>query len=385
MDKRKYQRVALAAGLLFLILFVEGILFYRAGIGLRQEEEKRLGALVTAHPELEQEYIAIFQNKNQGSGEEALKAGKILEEKYGYSVHSGMSLDIIKTYALWMALILAAGLLLESVILVRGINDRQEMKEELNRTKGKLKEVTTHFEKTKAQLQNEENATKTLVTDISHQLKTPLASLKMSYEIADSTSLTEEEREEFKLKEYEELKKLETLLDSLMNLSKLEAKLIQIQTQDMSIRSTLMKAVNSVYMKAFDKGIEITVDEFEDVKIPHDSKWTAEVFVNIMDNGIKYSPSHTKIQIRVKEMVSYVLLEFEDEGMGIDAGETHRIFQRFYRGQAEEVQEKEGSGVGLYLARRIVEEQGGSILARQGRVRGSIFQIMLPKSRYGGR
>lgn len=387
MDKRKYKRVAFAMGLLFLILGAEGTLFYQLGTKLRMEEQKRIGALVREHPQLEQDYIAIFGKKNpDGTKKEQesvsldQKAGRELEKKYGYTLDAGISREILRKYLFLMMAVLVAGVTGVVGLLVKSSRDRQDLKEELDRTKERLKECQVHYEQMKQSLEAEENDTKTLVTDISHQLKTPIASLKMSFEIADTTDLSEKEREAFREKEYEEVLRLEALLASLMNLSKLEAKLIQIRKENTSLKETLVKAVNSVYMKAFDKNIEIEMEEFPDRKIPHDPKWTVEVAVNILDNGIKYSPEGTHICIRVTEMVTYMLIEIEDEGIGIPSKEMHKVFRRFYRGSNVEGQDQNGSGVGLYLARRIVEEQGGSICVKQKHGKGSIFQIMLLKN-----
>lgn len=90
-------------------------------------------------------------------------------------------------------------------------------------------------------------------------------------------------------------------------------------------------------MKAYEKSIDISLDEFQDVQIVHDSKWTGEVFVNILDNAVKYSPEHTEIRIRVTELATCMMLEFIDQGTGIPAEEAHRVFQRFYRGNQEYV------------------------------------------------
>ena len=234
-------------------------------------------------------------------------------------------------------------------------------------------------EKVREKLSREENNIKSLITDISHQLKTPIASLKMSCELAGSADLTWEEREEFYKKEWDEIQRLENLLDSLIHVSRLESGMIQIQPEMGSLKNTLVQAVNSVYMKAYEKSIDISLDEFQDVQIVHDSKWTGEVFVNILDNAVKYSPEHTEIRIRVTELATCMMLEFIDQGTGIPAEEAHRVFQRFYRGNQEYVKKQEGSGVGLYLARKILEEQKGTICVKVAPEGGNNFVVTLPK------
>ena len=140
------------------------------------------------------------------------------------------------------------------------------------------------------------------------------------------------------------------------------------------------RAVNSVYMKAYEKSIDISLDEFQDVQIVHDSKWTGEVFVNILDNAVKYSPEHTEIRIRVTELATCMMLEFIDQGTGIPAEEAHRVFQRFYRGNQEYVKKQEGLwGWTLSCQEKILEEQKGTICVKVAPEGGNNFVVTLPK------
>lgn len=104
--------------------------------------------------------------------------------------------------------------------------------------------------------------------------------------------------------------------------------------------------------------------------------------MNVLDNAVKYSLPGSRIEIRVNPAVSYLFIEVEDEGIGIPSKEYTRIFQRFYRSDVSMVRKEEGTGVGLYLTRKILEEQGGSIRVKKGK-RGSIFQMTLPKEYVG--
>ena len=198
-----------------------------------------------------------------------------------------------------------------------------------------------------------------IMSDISHQLKTPLASLRMSHELVAENRVTGEEQREFLEQESQELTKLEQLLNELVNLSRLETHMIQIHSLHESLKKTLTEAVSQIYMKARGKDISIQVEMDDDIVVNHDSKWTVEALTNILENAVKYSPEHTTITVRTQELASNVLIEVEDEGMGIPAEELHKIYQRFYRGRKAKEQVKDGAGVGLYLARKIIEEQGG--------------------------
>ena len=203
----------------------------------------------------------------------------------------------------------------------------------------------------------------------------------MCYEIADTSSFTKEEQQSFLMQGKNEVTKLENLTKSLVQLSRLETNMIRLEPVKASLKKTIQGAVSSVYMKAYQKHITLSVNEFRDEEIIQDPRWTQEALVNVLDNAVKYSAPDSAIDIRVDPMVSYFLIEIEDEGIGIPRDERGQIFKRFYRGRTSFVQEVDGSGVGLYLTRKILEEQGGSICVKKGK-KGSIFQITFPKTQY---
>lgn len=242
----------------------------------------------------------------------------------------------------------------------------------------KLRSLSYYFSDLKLHLIEEENKTKSLITDISHQLKTPLASIRMFHEMAKSAELSEEEQKEYMEIVSQEIKSMEILLDELIKLSRLESNMIQINPKKNSIKQTISEAVSQIFMKAHEKNIEICVDMEKDIDIPHDRKWTVEAMANILENAVKYSEPKTAINVRVSYMPTSVLIEIEDEGIGIQEEELNNIFKRFFRGSKAKEMAKEGAGVGLYLARNIIEQQGGTIVAKRKSGCGSIFKITLP-------
>lgn len=241
----------------------------------------------------------------------------------------------------------------------------------------KLHEVGLFMSDMKKRLREEENSTKALITDISHQLKTPLAAIRMSHELAEEETLSMEEQKSFREVETREIQKLEELLEELVKLSRLENHMIQIKLQKNSLKQTISEAVEQIFIKAYEKQVEIAVEMEGDMVIWHDRKWTAEALANVLDNAVKYSENGTTITIRVQPLATNVLIEVEDEGMGILEDELHKIFHRFYRGSQAKNEVKEGAGVGLYLARSILEQQGGTIIAKKRAVKGTVFKILL--------
>lgn len=228
------------------------------------------------------------------------------------------------------------------------------------------------------QLEEEKDQTKTLVTDISHQLKTPVSALKSCFAMSRETEGEEQTR--FLEACSRQIERLERLMEALIQVSRMEQGMIHIQPSETYLTDILVEAVNIVYHKAQKK--EITFDteslEEQECKVMADSKWSVEAIANLLDNAVKYSPEGSRIQIRAQKLYSFIEIEIEDEGIGIPKEEQTLIFKRFYRGKSEIIKREDGWGIGLYLSRKILEEQGGSLFMRQGKERGSIFIIHLP-------
>ena len=379
MDQRKRKRIALAAGLFFLAFLAGIVLTVKAAWQNYESTARQMAALAEEIPESEAVFAGILGGKDTTGKSDQTKKGKELLAKYGYHFADSLRLGALPGYAGGMALILAAGLLGCAAFSWYGWKKQKSAQAQAEYLEEKLKEEKIRNQQMENALRREEQETKALITDISHQLKTPVASLKMSYEIVDSTELSREEAREFQEKEREDVDRLARLLEAFTQMSKLETGMIRLCPQKASLQKTLAKAVAGVYVKAMEKGISIETQEFDDILICHDPGWTAEAFANVLDNGVKYAPSKTCITIRVTKMASLVMVEMEDEGPGIPAKERNRIFQRFYRGESESVRRKEGSGVGLYLTRQILERQGGTVCVKNGGNGGSNFVMTLPK------
>ena len=230
------------------------------------------------------------------------------------------------------------------------------------------------------QLAEEKDQTKTLVTDISHQLKTPVSALKSCFAMSMETE--GEEQTHFLEACARQIERLERLMEALIQVSRMEHGMIHIQPVETSLTEILVEAVNIVYHKAKKKEIWFDTESIEEQEriVTADPKWSAEAIANLLDNSVKYSPAGSRIQIRVQKLYSYMEIEIEDEGIGIPKEEQTLIFKRFYRGKAASVKTEDGWGIGLYLSRKILEEEGGSLFMRQGRERGSIFVVHLPFS-----
>ena len=240
----------------------------------------------------------------------------------------------------------------------------------LSRLYGILQENRRRVDEERQELQ-------TLVSDISHQVKTPVANLKMVADTLLAKPVTEQERRDFLQGIRSQTDKLEFLVQSMGKASRLEAGAVTLGKKDSPLLDTLAMACSGIVYGAEKKGIAVEVDCPEDLRVSHDSKWTAEALFNLLDNAVKYTPAGGKISVSVEQWEMYVKLDVTDTGKGIPESRQAAIFRRFYR--EEEVHDQPGVGIGLYLAREIVTRQGGYIQVASKPGRGSTFSVFLPR------
>ena len=214
-----------------------------------------------------------------------------------------------------------------------------------------------------------------LLSDLSHQLKTPLANVLMYAELMEDENLSSQEKNAFARETRIQAGKMEWLMKDMLKASRLEQGISAFPIVYQSIKATIGRAVGAVYAQARDKGICIITEEFEDRCLYHNPKWTAEALGNVLENAVKYSPKDSVITLRMYPLEIYTRIEIEDQGPGIAPGEYNDIFKRFYRGKL--VEQKEGNGLGLYLAQLILNQEKGYITVSSHVGKGCCFQIYL--------
>ena len=215
-----------------------------------------------------------------------------------------------------------------------------------------------------------------LVSDISHQVKTPVSNLKMVTDTLLARSVSEAERMDFIHGIRNQTDKLEFLFQALVKTSRLETGAIRLDKKDGRLFDTVAQAMSGIVYAAEKKQISVSVDCPENLTVAHDSKWTTEALFNLLDNAVKYTPAGGKVAVSVVQWEMYVEIKVIDTGKGISESNQAAIFQRFFR--EEEVHHQPGVGIGLYLAREIVTRQGGYIKVISTLGKGSEFSIMLP-------
>lgn len=216
---------------------------------------------------------------------------------------------------------------------------------------------------------------KTLVADISHQTKTPIANLCLYAQLLSELELTEEGRAYAAALEGQS-RKLQTLIEDLVRISRLETGILTLSPRPAPLDPVLEAAAEQMRPKAEAKGLELVWGGTQAWAV-FDAKWTGEALCNLLDNAIKYTPSGGRVTVDVQRYPFFCRLDVTDTGRGVAEAEQAKIFQRFYRSPGTE--EVEGVGIGLYLVRQIAREQGGYVKVRSREGQGSTFSLFLPR------
>lgn len=226
-------------------------------------------------------------------------------------------------------------------------------------------------------LAQEKEQIKTLISDISHQIKTPIAAANTFAELLDDGELSAEERTEYITTLQMSLGKLTFLTNSLIKMSRLESGIISLKPEKNSLNEIVLQAVKTVYAKAKEKGILITFECDQAFEAVLDFNWTAEAISNVIDNAVKYTPQGGFVRLQITEYPSFLRLDISDSGVGIPEEEQAKIFGRFYRGKQSVG--TDGVGIGLYLTREIINKQNGYMKVSSDE-NGSTFSMFLKKN-----
>lgn len=246
---------------------------------------------------------------------------------------------------------------------------------EISALAAKAKRIQEKVDSGIIRAEEEKEQVKSLISNMSHQLKTPLAGLMMYREMLEDEGLDVETRRRFLEKMKGQSEKIDWILQSLFKMVNLEQGAVVFEAEALPVRDTILDAVTASLDKADRREIEILTETFEDRILWHNRKWTAEVLVNLLENAVKYTEPGGRITISVRPMEMYTEIAVSDTGRGIRQEELTEIFKRFYR--SRDVENIEGSGIGLYLSRLILEHEKGYITAASVPGEGSTFSVFL--------
>lgn len=226
---------------------------------------------------------------------------------------------------------------------------------ELSKIKSKLIKFLYASQVKEAKINTEKNKTKDLIADISHQTKTPITNLSLYISL-----LEDDPKDEYiEIIKYE-LNKLEFLIQNLVKSSRLESDIISLQKHHANLKDIVEDVLKEFKVTLDEKNISINLKD-EDLIFNLDERWLKEAIHNLVDNAIKYSPNGSTINISIYKSYLNYNLDIENECKDLSEQTLPKIFERFYRGKNSV--SKDGLGLGLFIAREIIEKHGGNIRA----------------------
>lgn len=214
---------------------------------------------------------------------------------------------------------------------------------------------------------------KNTISDISHQLKTPLSALVMYQEIIENEPDNSETVKEFSLKIGTALKRIERLIQSMLKITKIDAGSISFEKSNYSIPNILGHAISELTTRASNEKKEIVIDGDLEQMLYCDIEWTGEAIGNIIKNALDHTDAGGKITISWEQTPAMIRIFITDNGHGISGEDIHHIFKRFYR--SKNTSDSQGIGLGLPLAKAIVEGQGGILSVQSERLQGTTFTL----------
>ncbi len=240
----------------------------------------------------------------------------------------------------------------------------------------RLNRVVQIAEMQRNQAQEERDSIKSLISDISHQVRTPLSNIMLYSGLLKEQELSDEA---YKLAEkvQNQSDKLDFFMKELVKSSRTEQEMIRVSPVKVPVSELVNQACQLVELEALKENIAIRYDE-KNVECYADVKWSVEAIGNVLDNAIKYAPNDSEIEIKEVVYDSFLCLSISDCGVGIAEEEQGLIFQRFYR--SPKVNDTSGFGIGLYLVREVLSKQGGYVKVNSKPGKGAVFQLFFPRN-----
>lgn len=227
------------------------------------------------------------------------------------------------------------------------------------------------------QLEKEKEFLADILSDISHQLKTPIASMMIYNDILSQGNLAPEKQAEFLENNLKQLERMSFLIKSLLKLAKLDAGAIVLSLDKKDIKVTLNEAIVFLESQARESGVKINV-EGEPAIVSHDVMWLGEAFTNLIKNAIEHTSEGGLVTVQIEDKPMFIKVWVKDDGVGIDEKDLPHIFKRFYKAGGKK--NSDSVGIGLAIAKSIIEQHGGMITVESLIGEGTKFEVTFLKN-----
>ncbi len=362
---------------------------------LNEKIHQIIGEVKTQYPEIEEENIIKILN-----GTEENKEGEALLEKYGIEnkvsaikeIENRNKIVIITNISILMSFALI--IIIVFIIYVKqrqakinkldkyiqkisrgdySIDIEECSEDELNSLKNSLYKITVLLKEEAENKKNQNEAILTSVSDISHQLKTFLTSMQIILDnLLDSKDMDEKTREKFLLEASKQIKNTNFLILALLKLSRLDAKVVEFENKQVNLEEMINKILENLDVLIELKQVKVIKEIQENAEIIGDYNWNQEAIQNIIKNAIEHTEKGKSIKIKISKNDVYTSVSIQDEGEGIEKEELKHIFERFYKAKGAS---EESFGIGLSLAKSIIERQNGYISVESEIGKGTTFTI----------
>lgn len=362
-----------------------------------------IGSIVAANPSFEKEIINII---TQEKSTKNLNLGKDILNKYNYNEKISLNNEpiiksslpkIIRLNALFIVVIFLVIILVVMVYFKNFYNDIKDMTDYVyHSSEGRNFEMKkrnqegqigllktellkmTNILKEKVDLLNKEKVfLNDTISDISHQLKTPMTSLIILNDLMYG-EISKETKHEFLNKIKSQLTRMEWLIKSMLKLSKIEAKVIDFNKEKVNVKELITRAIQPSLILIELKNINISISGEEDITYIGDINWSTEALVNVIKNCVEHTPTGGNLDIKYEQNPLYLEIIIKDDGEGIDKKDLPHIFKRFYKGKSNS--KEDSVGIGLAMTKSIIESQNGDIYVKSEKNKGTEFHIVIHKT-----
>lgn len=371
---------------------------------IEKNNQALIGNIVSNHPELESEIIDIITKSNIKYKDENIELGKKTLEKYNYPSSQNTFSDpillnnfskIIKINISFIVFIFLLFVILSFLFFKRIYSDIKDMTDyvynssegrqynmknknqegQIGLLKTELMKMTTVLKEKVSLLHSEKIFLNDTISDISHQLKTPMTSLMLLTDLMYN-DLDKEKKIEFLDRTNAQLSRMDWLIKSMLKLSKLEAKVINFKTEKVNIEELIRKSISPLFVPMKLKNISLNINGDKEASYIGDIEWSSEALGNIIKNCIEHTKEGGYLDISYYENPIYSEIIIKDNGEGIDKDDIKNIFKRFYKGKNSK---SDSIGIGLAMAKSIIESQNGDIYVKSEKNIGTEFHITFHK------